>query len=94
MAEGAQLGGEGADLMGLDGQEHDVVGTGLAGRRHRGTASHDHSAILEDDGHSAGPDCLEVGAPGDEGDLLAGGGEGAAEVAADRPGADDRDRHL
>src|SRR5262249_2990757 len=95
VAQAAEALGHCGDLVGLDGQEHDVVRAGLLGRRDGG----DVAGVLLDalgghELHAAGADRRQVGAPGDERHALAGEGQAHAEVAADGARPDDGELHA
>jgi len=80
--------------MGLDRQQDEIVGSGLPGAGRHRRAGHALLTVLLDKPHAVGGDGLEVAAAGDEGDLLAGQAQPRAQIAADRPGADDGDPHA
>ena len=82
------------DLVGLEAEDDQILGAAgahVAGRLY--VAGYLGAAILIGDAQTAFPNCLEVPAAGDEGDILAGQSQLHAQQSTDGTGADDADLH-
>src|SRR5205085_10334263 len=71
-----------------------ILWAGVGGLVIDGGMRDNFGAVFADHPHPILPDSREVRAPRDERHLLAGRGKPAADITADRAGADDRDLHA
>ena len=93
LAERRDVGSDSADLVRLDGEDHDVLRTSVSSLVECGSAADHLRAVLADDSHPGASNGVEVRATRDERDVLTGGGQPPADVAANRTRTDDGDLH-